>query len=359
MTLLYQVDLTAQGSQSIGDAGGAVVIDGKTWYAKGDPSQGVQTYTRNLVSGLGLSILHTGGGGATLIGDSNALVHPHFFLPLSQFPLWDSTQALLIRARFAKPAFPANGAALIGLCSSTDDAAGLTSGQRVYDRFVGAAGSSGTTNLVVYKNSSAAAVTNAVGNAGTIANNECIPGIYDLNGRFSLAGTEHLASGMPTAISTWLATTTGPAANVGATPAPNPGVFFGVDCGGTSFWSYYLQALRIDVVGDIADESAPTVTLLSPSASPLTVQRREPVVFELEDETELRVVTIWVRYPTGATEVIYAPTVGSTSEFQAGFTESTVSGTNPRTFTVLRAHGWPYPPQIFVQPVDAGGNIAI
>lgn len=352
MTRLYSVDFRTLPSQ-LTLSPGAKTIDGKTWWLKGSLTPGGgRTFSAALVNGSGLRLAHVAGTPSG-IGSSGDLDEPHWFLPLSGLTGYIATQALLIRGRAVRNAGNPTITPLIGIADTTSDAVGLRAAQRAKDHFCGPAFTSGVTQSLSVK-FGASNLTTGIGRTSSIANNECVPGVLDnhLSG-WGIHGSEHQPSAIPSSIASFLPASGSTSSTTGDphfqfTSRSNPGVLFGFT--GSTGWTIDLQWLTIDVIGEIADTSSPTVELLSP---PTTQQigRKTPVVVRVTDESSLRRVYVWAEYDYGS-EVIYAG-----DRFLPAFaTESQVSGTNPRTFTLVRTGGWLAKPTIHVEPIDLGGN---
>lgn len=95
---VYQVDFTAQPSQSIG-AGGAYVIDGRTWYAKGAKS--ASHSATDVVLGTGLRFTLTGPLGYLPNGDlpGGGFNTQILFCPFSQFSTYNPLSPVTVQMR--------------------------------------------------------------------------------------------------------------------------------------------------------------------------------------------------------------------------------------------------------------------
>lgn len=246
--LLYEVDLTVQGNQDL-TADGLFVVDGMNWYAKGDLVTGGATYTRNLVSGSGLSIKHIAGAAGTAIGAGAALAFPHFFFPLSQITGWNLLEPMLLRARFGYDAL-GDPDALFGLCNSTNDGVNLSAADRQYDFFQGPQRNAAATAATSFK-----VGTNGL-NTGSapfsVVNNQFVTGVFSgvLNTLWNEFTGESLAAGMPPAISS-ISITRGTSTVPGDTLFPsrsNPGLFFGCNSSSGGMFGVYLRAIQIFAV---------------------------------------------------------------------------------------------------------------
>jgi hypothetical protein len=350
MAVLYQVDFTTLPNQTIG-AAGSYTVDGKTVWAKGTLAPAGSVLQTNIKNGLGLHYEVLSGSGSLSIGTSGELLQRHFFWPLSQFSGWTSGKAYMVRFRMSAT-IPQNVNPYFGLVDSTSDAVNLQAAQRAGDLLVAPTPSSGTVGTLAVKLGAAAATT-ATGRATAMVNSECIVGVYHFTPRFAYLGSERLVSGMPTDPASWLAITSVAVLDYNGLRT-NPGVFFSM---GTSVFSgAYLQQMRIETIGDLSDTTLPTATLVSPS-SLTRLTRVQPVVFSVQDETDLKRVHVWIKFASGETEVVYAE-----GQFQRGYAGySTQSGTNPKVLTVRRDFGWPSPMtgEFHFDPVDSGGNSSV
>lgn len=351
MALLYAVDFRTLPNQTIG-AAGAYTIDGKTWWAKANLVSGGTTLATNIVNGSGLHWALTAGIGSTDIGAAGSLAFRHMFLPLTEIDGWEASLSYMVRARFAFNGSTSAMSPLIGITSTTSDAVGLTAGQRANEILVAPLPQAGTTASLKYKIGTASALA-ATGRAGTILNSECVVGVYHFTPRFALLGSEHLASGMPTDPSTWLAVQTVPAADFNGLRT-NPGVFVGLDSGNND---WYLQQLRIETIGELLDSGGPTVSLISPPSG--NISRHVTIVVRVADTAGIAIVNLWVKYANGITETIYAngefaPAFGGTDGIS---TITTIEDGKEYEFSVRRLGGWlAGAMEFFVEPVDTGGN---
>jgi hypothetical protein len=350
MAVLYQVDFRTLPNQTIG-AAGSFTVDGKTVWAKGTLTPSGTVLQTAIVNGGGLRMDVVSGSGVTPIGSGADLLHRHLYWPLSQFEGWDAGKAYMLRARFTYNTATTQNTPFFGIANSTSDAANLLAAQRAGDLFLAPTGSAGSVSTLSVKLGGAAATT-ATGRAGAIVNNECVVGVYHFTPRFAYLGSEHLAAGMPTDPSTWLAVTSVAVLDYDGLRT-NPGIFLGHSSGDNDF---YLQQMRLESIGALADTTLPTATLVSPS-SLTRLTRVQPVVFSVQDETDLKRVHVWIRFASGETEVVYAE-----GQFERGYAGySTQSGTNPKVLTIRRDFGWPSPMtgEFHFDPVDAGGNSSV
>ena len=346
MALVYQADFRTLANQTIG-AAGSYTIDGKTWWAKGQLTDGSTTIISNVVNGSGIHFDVTAGGGTTpLASGSNPQVWRHLFLPLSQFAEWSAGKAYMIRARVGINGAGSASKPMIGITSTTSDSVGLTAAQRPAEILVAPTPQNGTTANLNYKIGTGV-ITTATGRAGTIANDECVVGIYHFTPRFALLGSEHLASGMPTDPASWLAVQSVAVADFDGLRS-NPGVFVGLDSGNND---WYLQQLRIETIGDALDLSAPVVTLVSPTE--LTKLRRfQPITFDVTDPL-LGFHMIGVIFDSlGVNEWAYD---SADPTLSTPYAVTRVAITNGWRYTVYRRSGWPAPPRLRVRATD--GNV--
>jgi hypothetical protein len=347
MALVYQADFRTLANQTIG-AAGAYTIDGKTWWAKGQLTDGAgNTIISNVVNGSGIHFDVTAGGGTTpLTSGANPQVWRHLWLPFSQFPEWSAGKAYMVRARFQKNGLGASSKPFVGVTSTTDDSVGLTAAQRPGEFLVAPNPQSGTTADLSYKLGSGVATT-ATGRAGTILNNECVVAIYHFTPRFALIGSEFLASGMPTDPASWLAVQTVATADFDGLRS-NPGVLLAQDSGNND---WYLQQLRIETIGDALDLTAPTVTLVSPTE--LTKLRRfQPIVFDVTDPL-LGFHMIGVIFDSlGVNEWAYD---SADPTLSTPYVVARTTVADGWRYTVYRRSGWPAPPRLRVRATD--GNV--
>lgn len=350
---LFQVDLAAQANQTI--VSGANTIAGKTWYAKGNLVQGGATYTRNLVNGLGLSIKHTAGFATTSVGTNGDLDYPHFTFPLSQLTGYSGARQLLIRARFNYDVVT-DPNVLFGLVDTTNDAVGLRAASRSKEFLVGPTGGTG---LLSVKRGTAA-LSNLTGRTGSFPNNEIIPGILrNTIPGWEFCGSERLASGMPSGLSSFLP----------VTPASSPDMFMQVsrtnECLcfavastiGTLFGAY-LAAVQIIALDDLLDTTAPVVTPVTLVSRP--VAKADPLVLLVTDDIQLKGLVVMVKYPNGDWEGAYDGTTFSSRYLQAASGTSTLEKTDTThwTLTLRREGGWPFDPIVCVKGVDIAGNMS-
>jgi hypothetical protein len=134
------------------------------------------------------------------------------------------------------------------------------------------------------------------------------------------------------------------------------GVLIGLGDPQQSIGAAYPNIVLFEEEEDI-DITAPIATLVSPPLG--DIPPSETIVLEVEDERELRHTTLWVEYPSipgGRTELIYGR-----GQFQPGFGRSTVEvlvvGKKHR-FSLRCDAGWRGPPYVWVEGVDAGGNVS-
>ncbi len=349
MTLLYACDFSSLANASL-SASGLHVIDGMNWYAKGSlTAGGVNTYTRDLVNGSGLS-LRTLGTALTPIGSSASLTYPHWFFPLSQLT-YTSTIPLLIRARFRYVGGLSK--AWVGLVDSTNDSANLTAGARAADHLVCPTPSAGTSATIGIKNGVNEATCNA--RTGAIANTSCVVGIlHKFLGTFEIKGSETAAGAFPTGFTMLVAT---PGADECFDPGAraNAGIFFGMDSAGGSAHGVYLEHLRIDMIdGYVAPpvvNPAPVITLVSPAPG-TQISRITPFVVDITDTAAFGYL-VMVQMESGQVhEVAHDGTVFS-SLYSAGSTVDAVSG--GYRVTLRRQGGWVSAPTFTVRAYD--GNI--
>jgi hypothetical protein len=368
-SILYQVDLTAQGNQTA-TANGAYTIDGLVWYAKGNLSQSGQTCTRNLVSGLGLSLIHTAGGGAITIGTNGDLDFPHWFLPLSHVPGYDPAIPHLIRAKFTW-GVSGRGRGLIGVVDSTNDGTGLRAAVRTKDYFVGPelATAPATSSQIVTKigttgitsvNSRVAAVLNT-SYAGTIITN-AIPG-WDSNGSESYA-----SSGLPSDETTVKPEPASGQAtqNYNAGSRSNPGICFAVNEQSVTTHSVYLTHLQVIRLGaapaPVPDTTPPSLSAVSPAAGS-TIGRSTTLGFQLTDASGWAIRELWIGFtPDGSDPDAYLLAHDGT-EFRGAFAAmSSISAiTDGYDIAIRRTGGWPsgYRVRLRASVVDAAGNVVV
>lgn len=350
MALLYAVDFRTLPSQTIG-AAGAYVIDGKTWWVKGQLTDGSTTLTSNLVNGSGIHFDVTSGLGTTPIGSGSALAWRHFFLPLSSINGWSSTLSYMVRGRFNKIGARSNSRPLLGVTSTTSDAVALTAVQRANEILVSPNPVDTTTTLLYYKVGTASPTT-ATGRQGAISNNECVVGVYHYTPRFANFGSEHLVSGMPTDPATWLAVQGVGSADFNGLRS-NPGVLLAVDSGNND---WYLEQLRIETIGELLDATNPTVTLISPAQG--GIARTTAIVLRVADTARIAAIHLWVAYANGVTETIYAGGAFART-FEGQSTITTITANKEYEFSVRRLGGWPSGAmEFFAEPVDGGGNLS-
>lgn len=357
MTLLYQVDFRTLPSQ-LTLSPGLKTIDSLAWWLKGSLSPGGgRTFAASLVNGSGLRLQWVAGTPSG-IGSNADLTEPHWFLPLAGVPRYLAAQAMLVRGRIVRNAGNPVVTPLIGIVDTTSNATGILAAARVKDHLVGPTFSTGIAATLTTKFGAASVVSGQIGRAGTIANNECVPGILNnhLTG-WAVHGSEHLVSGISTSVDSFLpasgslSSTTGDPSFLWTTRT-NPGVFFGFNSNNTG-WIIDLQWLRIDVLGDISDTVPPTVTLISPSEGRMS--RHATVTLRVLDSTGLSLINLWAAYANGITETIYAD-----GEFTPAFSRSTITtivADKEYEFAVQRLGGWPAGGlDFFAQPIDRGGN---
>jgi hypothetical protein len=350
MALLYEVDFRTLPNQVIG-AAGAYEIDGLEWWAKGPLLSAGTTFATNIVNGSGWHWDVISGSGITSIGTGGILPHRHYFLPLSNVPLWEPTMSYMVRARYSFTGSPVNQKPFIGVTSTTSDSVEIQAAARAAEILIAPTPSSGSVSTLDIKLGGAAPTT---GNARSvaIANGECVVGVYHFTPRFAYLGSEHLVSGMPTDISTWLAMQSIAVQDYNALRT-NPGVLFTVTSGDHNF---YLQQLRIDSVGDLLDSTAPTVTLISPPLG--RIQRHSTIVLRVADADEIKRVNLWVEYENGIWETVYARGVFSPVFDGRSDVETIIAG-QELEFTLQRAGGWPAGGMNFeAEPIDRGGNVS-
>jgi hypothetical protein len=347
MALLYQVDFSSLANQAITQ--GANTIDGLVWYAKGPSNAGGLTWSRSVVNGTGLQL---GANNIASIGSNGDLDFNHFFLPLANIPQWNSSQALMVRGRFAYSASNFTLTGLIGFADSTSDGTGLRAALRAKDHFAGPAYTSTVTTSVSYKQGGNA-MTSGAGRTSAISNQECAPGVLnDYVLGFGLHGSEHSTSGIPSSVNSFLpaAAAGGGDPNFQYSSRANPGVFFGVNAGIGLPWTIALRWLRIDVIGELQDTTPPVVTLVSPTEM-TKLRRFDRLTFDVTGSTFHIVSCIYDHFGI-VEEAIDSedPTLAT----MYSWTRSAISG--GYRYVLFRRGGWPAPPRLRVRATD--GNIA-
>lgn len=108
---------------------------------------------------------------------------------------------------------------------------------------------------------------------------------------------------------------------------------------------------------DPPDYIAPVVSNVSP-ASGAELSENDSISFDVTDNSGvLHAVSIYVRFPsTEIWEVVYY-SGGFTPRYQKDSSRTAIA--NGYTFVISRWSGWPYAPQIIIDPVDGSGNISI
>ncbi len=126
-----------------------------------------------------------------------------------------------------------------------------------------------------------------------------------------------------------------------------------VPAGGSSVKTKILEFLpHLVGVGGSADETAPTLSNLSP-ADGAALARTDTVTFDVTDAVGLRDVLVMVEFPaTGEYEVIH-----DGDNFAATYSSSTRTAiTNGYRFVLTRENGWIGSPTFRVQAIDTSGN---
>jgi hypothetical protein len=106
------------------------------------------------------------------------------------------------------------------------------------------------------------------------------------------------------------------------------------------------------------DGTRPSVYDFSPApGTPITPSTA--ITFKVADETALRSVMVWAKYPDGRSELIYdgdsfEPEFATYSTVTAGTFGSLVGF----SFSIRRYHGWQAAPEIRTRATDRGGNEA-
>jgi len=361
-TLIYSCDYSALANATL-TAGGAHVIDGLTWYAKGSLAQGGNTYTRNLVNGSGLSLIASAGVASTSIGSSGNLDVPHWFLPLSQIPGYDAAEPHLFRARFKFSNGTNVCGARFGLCSSTDDAVGLRAADRAKDHIVGTQRAAGVTSLLVTKNgASSEGSMNA--RTGAIVATSCVLGLQTrlFSGTtWEITGSETLVSGMPASVTSFLpaqAGATGAAQDPLYDPSSrtNAGVLVAVSDNTAPPAGIYLEQLSVwRLTIPTPDTNPPTISGVSP-ASPGALTKNGSISFTLantEGGWSIRLLQAGYGDAPIAWDDVYED-----GTFKGAFTGSSYIG---NVVTLVRAGGWPYGATVKLRcaVVDAAGNVVV
>lgn len=104
--------------------------------------------------------------------------------------------------------------------------------------------------------------------------------------------------------------------------------------------------------GTPADEVAPTIS--TPSPAPGNVESGQAITFDVEDETLLADVKVWLVQANGATEMIFDGD-NFTADYAGSSTRTPIA--NGFTFSVRRTGGWPSGTwRLAVDGTDTGGN---
>lgn len=353
---IYTVDFKSLPTNAVSGPG-AVTIDGKTWYAKGNQVQNSNTYTRGIVNGLGLAI-RTLNANATTIGSSGDLDFPHWVLPLAQIPGFDATEPHLFQARFG---YIGSTYALMGLCDTTLDGTGLRAAARAKDHLVGVEPTTPSDKLATKLGAAGFVVGTMLARTGSLARANQVLGIRTLAPQsYELVGNESLASGMPAAPSTFLpaqgvATTSDPLFSVARTI---PCLFFGLNNQNGEAHAIYIEQLRVwrlSAIPVTPDVNAPVISTVSPVAGSV-ISRLADLTFNLTDDSGL--------WALRELEIGFGPTpttfeqVYLNGAFKGRYTASTEVGT---AFTIRRTNGWPYGQQVHLKAsvVDAAGNVVV
>lgn len=354
MAVLYSVDFRTLPNQTFGNTPGAHEIDGLEWWAKGIINlPGSNNFETRIVNGSGLLFVDTNNSGAPGVGTNGELTKRHMVLPMANVPGWTSGLSYMIRARFSYVTSPHLNKVNIGIVNTTSDAANLQASQRAGDFLVGPSPSATTTNFLQVK-LGGAADSDYTGRAGTIANGECVVGLYHFTPRFACPGSEHLASGMPTDPSSWLAVTTLAVQDYNGLRA-NPCLLYtaGNSTGSTNC---YLQQLRIETLGELLDVTAPEITNISPAPGALGIH--QPISFGLTDDSGLIALReFWIRFGAGN---IYEQ-VHDGTQFLGRYTRSSITAiTSGYALSIVRDGGW-IPGTVALRAVvlDAGGNLVV
>lgn len=349
MSIVYTVDLTAQATQAIAGTG-AVTIDGLTWYSKGSLSSG--TLERGLLNGGGLYIGTVSGFTTPVIGTAGELTFPHFFLPFTSVPDFDPNKAYLIRGRFSTNKAQ-NVHPLLGVVDTTSDDVNLATTQRARDRLIGAPAAASASLALAYKLGITGLVTTGSQRVATLQN-ECVVGLYHLTPRFAAVGSELLASGMPSGLTTWLPHDTASIKDYAT--VTNPGVLFTTHyifpAAGDVPVRTYLTHLQIETIGDAADLNVPTVTLVSPPE--LTrLRRHDAIVFDVSDANLGYHAIQFIYDDLGIVEGAWDSADPTLTTLYKVTREAIASGWR---YTVRRRSGWPSRPRIRVRATDGNAS---
>lgn len=357
MTLLYQVDFRTLASQ-LSLSPGAKTIDALTWYLKGN---GSAAFGASLVNGSGLRIQHVSGTPSG-IGSSGDLNEPHWCLPLANVPGYLTNQALLVRGRMVRNSGNPNVTPLLGLVDTTSDSTGLRAAQRAKDHLIGPAFTTTVTQSLTLK-FGISTPTTGTGRTTSIANNECVPGILNnhLSG-WAVHGSEHQPSAIPTSIASFLpgsgstSSTTGDP-NFQWTSRGNPCVLFGFNSQSGS-WIVDLQWLRIDVIGEVLDATAPRIENISPAPGG-ALGKYQPITFDLVGQPfSLR--EFLVRFGSGKTYHQVHDGSSFVEDFAVPGFSSLTTIADGYTFSIRRPSAWPSGKvALRALVVDGGGNMVV
>jgi hypothetical protein len=141
MAPIYEVDFRSLPTQVLNQ--GTCTIDGLTWYAKctsvGPFGSFIQT---SIVNGEGLRFDQLAGTstGQHLASGAVDWVYRHMFMPIAQLPDYNPDAPMLFRFHGIMTGADPHMGFVGGLCSSTNDGAGIVAADRQYDYLITANG---------------------------------------------------------------------------------------------------------------------------------------------------------------------------------------------------------------------------
>jgi hypothetical protein len=151
---IYEVDLTAQATQTM-SAAGSYVIDGKTWWAKSTLASGQSCA---LTNGMGLTIQYAGTG-ATAYSPTGNMAYRMLFFPLAQLSGFNPLAPTTVLFRFAGTNYTSVSYILGGLVHAVDSAAAWASADRPAQMWCGFGAGAASTARYASGGSSVSGVT--------------------------------------------------------------------------------------------------------------------------------------------------------------------------------------------------------